>query len=58
MMLLHYKKLINIGKKFKVSGYNTYTTPREITNRGLAILVKSRESLIQSLVEIMLKLWQ
>ena len=33
--------LINIGKKFKVSGYNTYTTPRENTNRGLAILVKS-----------------
>ena len=33
--------LINIDKKFKVNGYNTYTTPRENTNRGLAILVKS-----------------
>ena len=33
--------LINTGKKFKVSGYNTYTTPCENTNRGLAILVKS-----------------
>ena len=33
--------LINIGKKFKVNGYNTYTTPCDNTNRGLAILVKS-----------------
>ena len=33
--------LIRTGKKFKVNGYNTYTTPCENTNRGLAILVKS-----------------
>ena len=35
------ERLIHTGKKFKVNGYNTYTTPCEDTNRGLAILVKS-----------------
>ena len=33
--------LVQTGKKFRVNGYNTYTTPCENTNRGLAILVKS-----------------
>ena len=33
--------LVQTGKKFRVNRYNTYTTPCENTNRGLAILVKS-----------------
>ena len=33
--------LVQTGKKFRVNGYNTYTTPCENTNRELAILVKS-----------------
>ena len=33
--------LLQRGKKFKLNGYTTYTTPHEDTNRGLAILVKN-----------------
>ena len=33
--------LLNRGKKFKISGYTTFTTPCENTDRGLAILVKN-----------------
>ena len=33
--------LLKKGKKFKINGYNTYTTPQENTDRGLAILVKN-----------------
>ena len=33
--------LLQRGTKFKISGYNTYTTPHENTDRGLTILVKN-----------------
>ena len=33
--------LLRTGQKFKLGGYNIYTTPYENTDRGLAILVKS-----------------
>ena len=33
--------LLRRGNKFKINGYNVYTTPHEDSNRGLAILVKS-----------------
>ena len=33
--------LLQRGKKFKINGYNTYTTPHENTDRGLAILIKN-----------------
>ena len=33
--------LLQKGKKFKLNGYNIYTTPHENTDRGLAILVKN-----------------
>ena len=33
--------LLKPGHKFKLNGYNIYTTPHENSNRGLAILIKS-----------------
>ena len=33
--------LLQRGHKFKINGYNVYTTPNENTNRGLAILIKT-----------------
>ena len=33
--------LLRRGHKFRLNGYNTYTTPYENTDRGLAILVRS-----------------
>ena len=35
------ESLLQRGKKFKLNGYNTYTTPHENTDRGLAILIKN-----------------
>ena len=33
--------LLQRGKKYRLNGYNTYTTPHEGTDRGLAILIKN-----------------
>ena len=33
--------LLRRGQKFKINGYNVYTTPHENTDRGLAILIKN-----------------
>ena len=33
--------LLRTGQKFRLGGYNVYTTPHENSDRGLAILVKS-----------------
>ena len=33
--------LLQRGKKLKVSGYNTFITPHENTDRGLAVLIKN-----------------
>ena len=33
--------LLKSGKNFKINGYNTYLTPHENTDRGLAILIKN-----------------
>ena len=40
-IILLQETLLRTGQKFKLNGYNVYTTPHENTDRGLAILVRS-----------------
>ena len=40
-IILLQETLLQTGHKFKLNGFNVYTTPHENTNRGLAILVRS-----------------